>query len=173
MGSYQGGWVPLGTVDHGLGDTTVHPGVDPPVSLSCRPPRTDGGCCRWSGRRAAGGAVRAVLGGAVCVVLGGAGELAGRVVACGGLLVPAGELVDAGRFVAWGAGDGLAQRGGLPDDRQGWARAHGERRGFPVGDHEPAGGGVRVQVAEVVLVELRQGVPSQLVRVLRAAVEED
>ena len=51
--------------------------------------------------------------------------------------------------------------------------AQGERRGFPGGDDEAGGGGVGVQVGQVVLVEFGHGVPGELVGVLRRAGEED
>src|SRR6266511_4950531 len=86
---------------------------------------------------------------------------------------PARQLVQTGRTVDVGTGNRLAQRGGLPDRVLRRLRAQGERRGLAGGDDQTGGGSVGVEMGHVVLVQLRQGVPGQLVRVLRRTREED
>jgi hypothetical protein len=66
----------------------------------------------------------------------------------------------------------LAQRGRLADQRLGWVGAQRERDCFLPGDNEPGRGAMHVHVGQVVLVEFRQGVAGQLVRVLGRAGEE-
>src|SRR6266511_3196234 len=78
-----------------------------------------------------------------------------------------------GQKPAPGHGWDAAKRGGLPDRVLRRLRAQGERRGLAGGDDQTGGGSVGVEMGHVVLVQLRQGVPGQLVRVLRRTREED
>ena len=78
-----------------------------------------------------------------------------------------GELLGAGRFFRCGPGDGLADGGGFADRVAWWPGGHGECCGLAVADDEAYGGGVGVEVGQVVLVQFRQRVAGQLVGVLR------
>ena len=51
--------------------------------------------------------------------------------------------------------------GRFADDRGGWPGPQGERRGVPAVDDQAGGGGVGVEVGQVVFVEFGQGVPGQ------------
>jgi hypothetical protein len=67
---------------------------------------------------------------------------------------------------------GGAYGGGFPDDRWGRLGGEGERGGFLGVDDEAGGGGVAVEVSEVVFVEFGQGVVGQFAGVLPASARD-